>query len=190
MSQLAREMELNGDGQDFNMAHPFGRAHRNDYKTCWCSASCYKMLSKHACNHHYQNADPTAMLPSASERSSFPGSSGGTGDEEGPDESEPTAQDLGCNEEDDGGSNHEVTEEEPDCFSDINPLHFHEETDFELYLLPTDVQAQLEAWLGPALQKELHSITNQVITDKDRDDICTFKLKIISNMPRRVYDQF
>jgi hypothetical protein len=117
------------------------------------------MLSKRARDRHYQNADPTAMLPSASEWESFPGSSGGTGNEEGPDEGELTAQDLGCNKDDDGESNQGVTEEEPDCFSDVDPLHFQEETNFKLYLPPSDVQAHLEAWLGPALQKELHSIS-------------------------------
>ena len=121
------------------------------------------MLSKRARDRHYQNADPTAMLPSASERGSSPGSSVGTGNEEGLDEGEPTAQDLGCNEEDNRESDHEVNEEEPDCFSDIGPLPFHEETDFDLYLPPSDIPAQLEAWLGPTLQKELHSISTSLL---------------------------
>ena len=102
-----------------------------------------------------------------------PGSFGGTGDEEGLDESEPTAQDLGCNKEDDGESDHEVTEEKPDYFSDINPLHFHEETNFELYLPPSDIQAQLKAWLGPASQKELHSIvTSKSVAMSNLDMVC------------------
>ena len=46
--------------------------------------------------------------------------------------------------------------QELDSFSDVDPLHFHEEMDghanMELYLpLLADVQAQLEAWVGPVL---------------------------------------
>ena len=121
------------------------------------------MFSKHARDSHYQNTDPTTMLPSVSERSSSLGSSVGTGNEEGPDEGEPTAQDLGYNEEDDRESDHEVNEEEPNYFSDVNLFPFHEETNFDLYLPPSDVPAQLEAWLGPALQKELHSISTSLL---------------------------
>ena len=67
------------------------------------------MLSKRAWGRHYQNVDPTAMLLSASERSSSPESSCGTGNEEG---EGPTAQDLEfpyCNDQYDGESEHEVT---------------------------------------------------------------------------------
>ena len=121
------------------------------------------MLSKHAHDCHYQNADPTTMLPSVSKQGSSLGSSVGTGNEEGLDEGEPTAQDLGYNKENDRESDHEVNEEEPNYFSDVDSFPFHEETDFDLYLPPSDVPAQLEAWLGPALQKELHSISTSLL---------------------------
>ncbi|KAJ7688114.1 hypothetical protein B0H17DRAFT_1135769 [Mycena rosella] len=61
---------------------------------------------------------------------------------------------------------------------------FDEAEDNEIPISREEMIQELEDMLGPDEEAELWDCRNQVLTEKDRDNIRAFRLKILSNMPR------
>ena len=145
------------------------RSTNTDYKIFCCNSTCYKLLSRHACDWHYHAADATTLLPSDGGNNSDSDSESGDDSNIGFKKIDDQLLDEGPQ---DNMSNPSVDQDDSDISSQastkqledldastasitvehLNELEFWEsnEADEEIsYSLP-EIEARLAAWLGPA----------------------------------------
>ncbi|KIJ13519.1 hypothetical protein PAXINDRAFT_117019, partial [Paxillus involutus ATCC 200175] len=171
------------------------------YKRCHCTPSCYKWLSTHTREHHYGQADPLHVLQSDYGSDDEPESSDEQIEVNEPEEdshsdnlaTKTTRQSSGSTTNDSGSSSIPSASQDRDTGSArswSSMLQFDEsDNEEDLHLSLEEIEDQLNAWLSAERDQEFFDIRNNVLTEEDWDNIRAFKLKMMANMPRRIYDQ-
>ncbi|KAG6379825.1 hypothetical protein JVT61DRAFT_10373 [Boletus reticuloceps] len=150
---------------------------------CQCSPSCYKWLHPETRRKHYAAPDPENVLDSdlGSDDIKMEKTSSGTEEE---------TSDFPCSDntsEDDADS---VISDGHLVWSRSNKedqLVYNEEEEIAQES-PKDIVERLHDWYGPRIEEKLYHIRHLMITDKDRDNIRAFQLKLSCNMPRCIFD--
>ena len=185
-------------------------------KRCRCSPSCYKWIRPETRRKHYSAANPDKVLDSDLGSNSDVEMVAESNDEEkeASGNSDPSKSravtdmkvDLPYSEnasEDDAISDDHSMSSEAD---EEDQLAYNEEED--IAETPKDIVDRLRDLCGPGIEEKLYRISmslshvigglvsdaklkigHLMITDKDRDNIRAFQLKLSCNMPRRIFDR-
>jgi hypothetical protein len=176
---------------------------RKRRKICRCDPTCYKFLAYSTRLQHYKTADESLILPSESGSEDL-----STGDTP---ELGSTHEEVSIDLESSSISDPELQAIEdyqsppPDDSVQNTCVEMPDFVDLNLGTLE-EIYDELVNMLGPHHEAEMwriresriivgeHQLTeiiigNKIINDDDRDNIRAFKLKMFSNMPRRMFNQ-
>ncbi|KAJ7827294.1 hypothetical protein B0H13DRAFT_2373944 [Mycena leptocephala] len=186
-------------------------------KYCHCKPLCGELLTKRTRREHYRNVSPDSILPSESESeaesdelgpfydmeidltpnahlpiSPFPSGIRIDSAAAEPDDISMDFDEAPIDSLDYDSSQHESSDSESEHDPSVPAdewRSFDEDEDQEVPISREEMIEELNQMLGLDEEAALWDFRNKILTEEDRDNICAFQLKMLSNMPHIAFGQ-